>query len=180
MKSFARFASSAALVTAGTLLGVALTSPFGSLTAQEAASEGSAAATVDISQANAEKVKQASDALATAQAALEQDGAYRRAIRGLNAYAVLSGGVDALADLESGHGVDPITFAGLHAGLAEDEVTPHLAFDANGRLTYKGKLVRMYPPERMRGMLKRQEGVLAVTAGSRRVGAGADAAAEEP
>ncbi len=175
----ARLASSAALVTAGAVFGLSATAPFGAVTAQDAAPAGGAAVTVDISEANAEKIKQANDSLATAQAALIQDGSYREAIGGLNPYAVLAGGVDAITDLESGRGVDPITFAGLHTGLAIDEVTPHLAFDANGRLTYKGKLVRMYPPERMKQLLDRQQAVLTATAGSRRVGAGATDEPEE-
>jgi len=177
--SLKRFTSSAGLVAAGAVLGIVLSQPIGSSTAQAppvAAAAESAGPAVDISEANGEKIKQASDALGTAQAALVQDVLYKPAVGGLNAYAVLAGGVDALADLESGRGVDPITFAGLHTGLAVDEVTPHLAFDANGRLTYKGKLVRMYPADRMRAMTQRQADILTLTAGTRRAGArGAEA-----
>lgn len=130
--------------------------------------ETSAGTQIDISVANAEKVKQASDALETAQAALQQDGLYNPAIRGINAYATLSGGIDAMADLEDGRGVDPVTFAGLHAGLATDEVATGLSYDASGRLTYKGKLVRIYSVDRLRDATKRQAAVIDVTKGGRR------------
>lgn len=163
MKRFARVASSAVLVAAGVALGVAWVAPPAGLSAQDAPQ---GAVTVDISEADAEKVKQASDALATAQAALEQSGAYRPAVSGQNPYAVLAGGLDAMADLDGPRGVDPITYTGLHAGLAIDEVSPQLAYDAMGRLTYKGRLVRMYPPEKMKEMIERQKGVLAVTSGT--------------
>ena len=57
----------------------------------------------------------------------------------INAFLVLSGGGNALDDLESGHGVDPETFAALYAGLAIPEIGDHLAKDDQSRLTYKGK-----------------------------------------
>ena len=165
VKRLARFAKSAGLLSAGIVLGAVAASPLGPVTAQEAA-----APATDISEANAEKIKQASDALATAQVALEQDLLYKPAVQGLNAYAVLSGGVDAIEDLENGRGVDPITFAGIYAGREIDEVTPHLKRAANDRLTYKGKLVRMYPPERMKELVAKQAAILTLTAGNRRVG----------
>jgi hypothetical protein len=145
------------------------TLPSPSLVAQEAPAKPSAEPiALKISDADAEKVKIASDALETAQAALQQDGVYTPAIRGLNAYATLSGGLDAVADLEDGRGVDPITFAGLHAGLATDDVTTQLSYDAHGRLTYKGKLVRIYSAERLVEFNKRQASVIEVTKGGRR------------
>jgi hypothetical protein len=162
---------SPALLLAGFVLGALAVSPFASAPAQVTTPpDDTAGEPVEITPANAEKVKQASDAVNTAQTALAQDGLYNPAIRGLNAYATLSGGVDAVADLESGRGVDPVTFAGLHIGLATDEVLPHLAYDPNGRLTYRGKLVRMYPPERMKRMNGRQASIIAITQGGRRTG----------
>jgi hypothetical protein len=163
-----RFAPSAALVAAGFVLGVWAASPLRLAPAQVASPADLGREPVDISDAHAERVRQATDALATAQTALEQDGLYRPAIRGVNAYAVLVGGLDAIADLEDGRGVDPITFAGLHAGLATDDVIGEIGYDAQGRLTYKGRLVRMYPPERLRRMNDRHAGVLAVAQGGRR------------
>lgn len=164
----ARLSSAVAFVALGFGIGVWTTLPTRSLVAQESLQKPADAPTIQISEADAEKVKQASDALETAQAALQQNGAYNPAIRGLNAYATLAGGLDAVADLEDGRGVDPVTFAGLHAGLATDDVTTQLSFDANGRLTYKGKLVRIYSAERLRDFNKRQASVLDVAKGGRR------------
>ena len=121
--------------------------------------------TVEISLGDAEKLKQAEEAIAVAQTALIQDGRYVPAIRSPNAYAVLHGGVDAIADLESGRGVDPVTFAGLYQGDALDSVLPHLGRDTLGRLTYKGKLVRMYPVERMRELDAVKAAILDLAAG---------------
>ena len=47
-------------------------------------------------------------------------------------------------------GVDPETFAALYAGLASPEVRQSLARDAQGRLTYKNKVIRMYPIARLK------------------------------
>ncbi|HEX6987078.1 MAG TPA: hypothetical protein VF170_16990, partial [Planctomycetaceae bacterium] len=127
MKRLSRLASPAVLLLAGFVLGVGSAGPFPAAPAQVASPAGADAVTVDITEANAERIKQATDALASTQAALEQDGLYVPAVRGLNAYATLSGGVDAVADLEDGRGVDPVTFAGLHIGLATDDVLPHLS-----------------------------------------------------
>ena len=173
VKPLSRVLAPAGLILTGFVLGAFSVRPFAAAPAQVSNPADVAAEPVDISEANGEKVKQATDAIATAQTALEQDGLYTPAIRGLNAYATLSGGVDAVTDLESGRGVDPITFSGLHVGLATDDVLPHLAYDANGRLTYKGKLVRMYPPERMRRMSRRHESILTLAGGGRRPSGGA-------
>ncbi len=168
MIRLARLSSAVAFLGLGLALGVWATLPARSLVAQENLQQPADAVNVQISEADAEKVKQASDALETAQAALQQNGLYNPAIRGLNPYATLSGGLDAVADLEDGRGVDPITFAGLYSGLATDEVTSQLSFDANGRLTYKGKLVRIYSAERLREVNKRQAAVIELTKGGRR------------
>lgn len=168
MKRLTRLAPSAAIGLAGFLLGAWTVSPFSAAPAQVGqAANVKAAPVVQISDANAERIKLASDALTTAQAALTQEGLYVEAVKGLNPYATLSGGVDAITDLEEGRGVDPVTFAGLHVGLATDEVVPHLGKDANGRLTYKGRPVRLYPPARMKLMNERQAAVLAITEGGR-------------
>lgn len=164
-----RLSSTVAFIGLGFALGVWATLPTRSLVAQESTAQPSPNTVgLAISDADAEKVKQASDALETAQAALQQDGQYNPAIRGLNPYATLSGGLDAVADLEDGRGVDPITFAGLYSGLATDEVTTQLSYDAHGRLTYKGKLVRIYSAERLRDFNRRQAAVIEVTKGGRR------------
>ncbi len=93
------------------------------------------------------KIKAAYEALVAAKEALTTDGLYKPATDPsvINAFAILSGGLNAMQDLESGQGVDPETFAALYADLAAKDLRPDFAKDAQGRLTYKNKLVRMYP-----------------------------------
>jgi hypothetical protein len=112
-----------------------------------------------------EKVRSANDAIAGAMAALEQEKVYVPAIVGINSFATTAGGVNAIQDLETGRGVDPETFAGLYAGHAVAEVAEHLGKDEDGRVTYKNKLVRMYPISRLKDMFNvrsKQAGAKAV------------------
>lgn len=160
-----RYAASAALAAACLTFGLFWSAPIKLASAQ---TQSESAPLLDVSEANAEKIKEATSALEVAQSALQQDGLYSPAVRGLNPYATLVGGVDALADLESGRGIDPFTFAGLHAGQATDEVLPHLSYDSNGRLTYKGKLVRMYSVDRMKQLDERRVAIIELTQGGRR------------
>ncbi len=99
-----------------------------------------------------EKIKLAREALVAARDALVAEGRYATVTDPsvINAYAILTGGVNAINDLESGRGVDPETFAALYADLAEGELRENLARDAEGRLTYKSKVVRMYPIARLK------------------------------
>jgi hypothetical protein len=97
-----------------------------------------------------DKLRSAEQALAEAMQMLQEEKRYVPAIQGLNAFATTVGGVDAIADLESGQGVDPETFAGLYAGQAVPEVAEHLAHDAQGRVTYKSRVVRLYNPTRLK------------------------------
>jgi hypothetical protein len=97
-----------------------------------------------------DKLRSAEQALAEAMQLLQDDRRYVPAIAGLNAFATTVGGVDAVADLESGQGVDPETFAGLYAGQALPEIAEHLAHDAQGRVTYKSRVVRLYNPTRLK------------------------------
>jgi len=96
------------------------------------------------------QIKAAYESLGAAMQALEQEDLYTPATRGVNAFAVIVGGVNAIEDLETNRGVDPETFAGLYAGTATDEVAEHLDRDEEGRLTYKNRVVRMYPISRLR------------------------------
>uniref|UniRef100_A0A7C2K1D7 Uncharacterized protein n=1 Tax=Schlesneria paludicola TaxID=360056 RepID=A0A7C2K1D7_9PLAN len=102
------------------------------------------------SEETARKILAANDALKAAMEGLKNESRYNPATKGMNVYAVLAGGIDALDDLESGRGVDPETFAALYADQATDEVAQHLSKDADGRLTYKNKLVRIYPISRLK------------------------------
>jgi hypothetical protein len=73
------------------------------------------------------------------------------------------GGLNAKEDLESGRGVDPETFAALYAAaydlkklnlkdesLADWVDIGLLDYDAEGRLTYQNKVVRIYPVSRLK------------------------------
>ena len=113
---------------------------------------------VELTDETADKLKKANDALTTAMIALQQENVYNSATKGLNSFLVSTGGGDAVADLESGRGVDPETFAALYADLATDEVAQHLAKDEEGRLTYKGKLVRIYPIARLKERFTKRSG----------------------
>lgn len=98
------------------------------------------------------KIRSAHEALTAAMAALEQEQRYTPVMKGVNAFAVLSGGADVKQDLETGRGVDPETFAALYADQATDEIAAHLSEDEQNRVTYKGKVVRMYPKSRLKQM----------------------------
>jgi hypothetical protein len=97
--------------------------------------------------------------------ALAAEKKYLPATDGDNFFSLLVGGVDALRDLEEGRGVDPETFAGLYAGRALPEVTKHLERDENGRIRYKGNIVRLYSQERLKQMFRLRD-VLVSRAGS--------------
>jgi len=106
-----------------------------------------------------DSVKNATFAVDSALQALQGEEFYSPAIIGVNAFAVTSGGANALQDLEEGRGVDPETFAGLYAGLAVDEIAEHLDKDDEGRLTYKNKVIRMYPISRLKQMFAEREAI---------------------
>lgn len=91
-------------------------------------------------------------ALSTAMENMKESQKYRPAIEGVNSFAISVGGLDAIADLESGDGVDPETFAGLYAGYAVPEITENLGRDDKGRVTYKNKVVQLYSISRLKAM----------------------------
>ncbi len=102
---------------------------------------------------SAESLKKLQEAFAAVKGAaetLEQENLYVSATAQLNVFSVMAGGLNAVQDLEDGRGVDPETFASLYAGEAKPEVKEHLDYDEQGRLTYKGKVVRIYPKQRMK------------------------------
>ena len=96
------------------------------------------------------KLKEAFAAIKGAAETLEQENLYVPATTTLNVFSVMAGGLNAVQDLEDGRGVDPETFAALYAGEAKPEIKEHLDNDEQGRLTYKGKVVRIYPKQRMK------------------------------
>ena len=97
-----------------------------------------------LSESAATEIRSAGRALQAAADELQADGALNNAASVLSPFLVLSGGGDAVADLEAGEGVDPSTYAALYAGLAADEVKEKLSTDDDGRLLYDGKPIRMY------------------------------------
>jgi hypothetical protein len=120
-----------------------------------------------------ERLRETDRVLSETMQVLADEKRYVPAIQGLNAFATSAGGVDAVADLESGQGVDPETFAGLYAGQALAEVAEHIGRDAEGHLTYKNKVVRIYSAMRLRELFTaRGEFVpAAVTAATKRTAA---------
>ena len=105
-----------------------------------------AQATPPLSDEAKAKVKAAAEALKAAYEALEAENRYSNsAIKGVNAFTVLTGGGNSMDDLKGSGGVDPETFGALYAGLASDAVVVDLGRDSENRLTYKGRVVRMQP-----------------------------------
>ena len=131
------------LLSLGYVLGT--TDAFGpkTLEAQAAAAGGPSAESLA-------KLKEAFVAIKNAAETLEQESLYVSATTTLNVFAVMAGGLNAVQDLEDGRGVDPETFAALYAGEAKPEIKEHLDYDEQGRLTYKSKVVRIYPKQRMK------------------------------
>lgn len=105
----------------------------------------------DVSPETAGKIKEARYALQQAMDALRSEGKYEAITTDLNAFLILAGGGNAREDLESGRGVDPETFAALHAGLAVPDIADHLGYDEKRRLTYQNKVVRMSSVSRLQG-----------------------------
>lgn len=118
---------------------------------------------VAVSEEAAKKIVDAHDALKKAMEQLKLESRYESVTKGVNAYAILVGGINAREDLESGQGVDPETFAALNVAayqlkknnIKDDSLsdwvdTNLLGYDSNGHLTYRNKVVRIYSISRMR------------------------------
>ncbi len=105
---------------------------------------------VEITEESKIKIKAAADALRLAMDSLIDEGKYIPATKGMNVFAILTGGANTIRDLEAGAVVDPETFAALYANLATDQVAVSLGRDSDGRLTYKNKVIRMYPVSMLR------------------------------
>jgi hypothetical protein len=151
MRTTIRWCGAIGLLVGGYALGASgILSPV-AVQAQPAAEE------LELTEATLEKYKTAYNALQATGQALQEEGRYVPAIQGVNAFAITAGGVDAVQDLETGRGVDPETFAGLYAGRAIEEVAQHLARDAEGRLTYKNRVVRIYPISRLQQLFAERD-----------------------
>lgn len=102
-----------------------------------------------VSEDTANKIREANRRLNDAMEALRSDGRYEAITEGPNAFLILAGGGDARADLESGRGVDPETFAALYAGRALPEIKDLLGTDEQNRLTYNNEVIRIYSKSRL-------------------------------
>ena len=154
MMMYNRMALGSGLLAVGYLLGSL--GLFPAVRAQDGAATGP-------SEDSAKKIVAANDALKAAVDQLKLESRYEVATKGINSYAVMVGGLNAKEDLESGHGVDPETFAALYAAafdlkklslkdesLADWVDVNLLDYDAEGRLTYQNKVVRIYPVSRLK------------------------------
>jgi len=88
---------------------------------------------------------------------LESENRYRSVTNDQNYFAVSVGGIDAFRDLEEGRGVDPETFASLYAERSVPEIAEHIEIGDDGRLRYKGEIVRMYSRERLKSVFRMRD-----------------------
>jgi hypothetical protein len=153
MVQLKRIALCGVLVAVGYVLGTC--SPLMTLRAQDGVQPPSEDAT--------KKIVEANDKLKAVVEALRLESRYESVTKSINAYSVLSGGLNAKEDLEAGHGVDPETFAALQIAaydikklnsrddsLADWVDISQLDYDAEGRLTYGGKIVRIYSVSKLK------------------------------
>ena len=152
MRTSVKVVGGAALLMVGYALGASQVLSPGLLLAQGEGAKPAAGAKggTEITEESKIKIKAAADALRQAMDSLIDEGKYVSATKGMNVSAILSGGCQSILDLENGAVVDPETFAALYANLATDNIAVELARDADGRLTYKNKVVRMYPVSALR------------------------------
>lgn len=106
-----------------------------------------------LSEGTASKVQVAHESLKAAMDALQQDGKYEGLSESPNAFLILSGGGNAMEDLQSGQGVDPESFAALYARRVKPEILEALTTDEQGRLLHNDQLVRMYSRTRLEKVL---------------------------
>ncbi len=159
MRTSAKITGGLALLTIGYALGASqILSPAAIWAQGKGKSKGGidAQAAQPLADETKTKIKAAADALKAAMDALQSEGRYESAIKSVNAFAVLSGGGNSLADLQSSGNVDPETFAALYAGLATDQVVVDLGRDAEGKLTYKNRVVRIVPVSAIRAAYARR------------------------
>lgn len=140
MRRFVPWLGAVALVLVGYTLGSLQVFSPDALFAQ-----GNAPVNPKLSDETQAKIRAAADALKAAGDALTNDQKYSPATKGVNTFAILSGGRNVIEDLDNGAIVDPETYAALYADLAVDTVAVHLGRDDKNRLTYKGKVIQIYP-----------------------------------
>ena len=133
------------IFSAGYFAGSSNVAPTKLLTAQDAE---------PLSKDATDRIREALTALNTAREVLEAESRYTSVTKGVNVFSISVGGIDARADLEKNRGVDPETFAALYAGMAEEDIADQLDKDEQGRLTYNGRVVRLYPISRLTALYK--------------------------
>lgn len=143
MSTTVRWCSAVGLIAFGFVLGRIDWQAANRVQAQDAEAAGP-------SEETTKKIQLANDALKAATESLKNESLYIAATKPINVFAILAGGVNAVDDLESGRGVDPETFAALYADEATEDVKQHLGKDEDGRLTYKNKVIRIYPISRLK------------------------------
>lgn len=117
-------------------------------------------AEITLSNEAIEQIQTAHEALSQVMETMSLEGKYTSATEGVNSYLILTGGGNAIEDLEQGTGVDPVTFASLYAGLATQEIVDELSWDESNRLMYKNKLVRIYSVEKLKNRLNVYQSLL--------------------
>ena len=140
MRIFVQTFAVLGIFAAGYFVGSSNIAPTKQLTAQDAE---------PLSKDATDRIREALTSLNTAREVLEAEGRYSAVTKGVNVFSISVGGIDARADLEKNRGVDPETFAALYAGMAADDVADQLDKDEQGRLTYNGRVVRLYPISRL-------------------------------
>lgn len=151
MRPFARFTAIVAIFGLGYFCGMASNSLTGTAVGQDDPAPAADGGGKALSDETKKALETAATSLNAAVEALKLDQAYIPATKGINTFGVFTGGIDALKDLEEGL-VDPETFAALYAGLASDEIADKIGRDAEGRITYNGRIVRMYSVSRLRAL----------------------------
>ncbi|MAG92225.1 MAG: hypothetical protein CMJ48_00525 [Planctomycetaceae bacterium] len=149
MRSVRRYFPLVGVLALGYVLGAGHVLSIGQVGAQV---DTAAAEAEELPEEAIEQLDAVNSALRTAVDTLKQEGRYTSATKGVNSFAVVVGGIDAVKDLEAGRGVDPVTFAALYAGLADGSVIDVDDVDTNdqGHVTYKNKVVRMYSVNRLK------------------------------
>ena len=110
-----------------------------------------------------DKIRAGYKLLEEAQQMLGQQSKHKSATEGVNSFAVMSGGIDAVRDLEEGRGVDPETFAALYAGEATEEVKKSLRMDdSKQQLTYKGRVIRLYSIDRLKKLYRQRNDIAGI------------------
>lgn len=135
----------------GVLVGLTGSDEFGAAYAQNGVAD------APLSEDAENEIRAVGRSLSSAVDELESAGRYVAATTGANPFLVLSGGGDAMADLESDNGVDPETFAALYAGRVNEEIKDNVSIDDEGRVLYKGRVVRMYSVKRLKEMYQRRD-----------------------